>query len=261
MKIQELLGPFRKAVTDYHMIEDGDKIAVGVSGGKDSLTLLALLNAYKRFSPQKFEICAVTIDLGFDQSRDPFEQVSKYCADNGILYAVERTDIGKILFEDRKESSPCSLCSKMRRGALNAKLLSLGFSKLALGHHSDDLAETFLLSLFYEGRLSTFAPKNFMDRTGVTVIRPMVYLKEKDIRAFAKELPVVFNPCPADKHTQREYMKNLLTHIKKNIPFAQDRLAGAITHPDRYNLWDNINEKYIESVAEANNKNEQTKKP
>ena len=249
MTTQEMLAPFRRAIEDYKMIEDGDKIAVGVSGGKDSLTLLALMKAFQRFSPNKFELTAITIDLGFDKSGAQFDKVRQYCDGIGVPYYVERTDIGEILFDVRKETSPCSLCSKMRRGALNTKLLALGCNKLALGHHAEDTIETFLLSLFYEGRLSTFAPISYMDRTGVSMIRPMIYISENDIAAYAKNLPVVFNPCPADKHTKREYMKELIKTIQKDIPFVKDRMLGAISHPDRYNLWDKVLEKY---TAEKN---------
>ena len=244
MKTQQLLGPFRKAIEDYKMIEDGDKIVVGVSGGKDSLTLLALMKAFQRFSPNKFELAAITIDMGFVKDRDAFLPVKEYCVSIQVPYYVVRTDIGEILFEARKEASPCSLCSKMRRGALNTKLNEIGFNKLALGHHAEDMTETFLLSLFYEGRISTFAPVSYMDRTKVSMIRPMIYLSENDIAAYAKDLPVVFNPCPADKHTKREYVKDLIKTIQKDIPFVKDRMLGAISHPERYNLWDKASERY-----------------
>lgn len=244
MKTQTLLAPFRKAISQFNMIKDGDKIAVGVSGGKDSLTLLALLKAYQRFSPQKFELLAITIDLGFKDMN--FSTISDWCKQNEINYIMEKTDIAEILFEVRKETNPCSLCSKMRRGALNTVLLQNGCNKLALGHHKDDVIETFFLSMIYEGRLSTFAPKNFMSRSKVSLIRPMIYIAEKDISAYAvqQNLPVVSNPCPADKHTQRQYMKDLVKNICADIPFAKDRIGSAITNYDRYNLWNNIEEKY-----------------
>lgn len=245
MTIQQLLGPFRRAIEDYRMIEDGDKIAVGVSGGKDSLTLLALLKAYQRFSPQKFELMGITIDMGF--TPDAYREVAEYCQKNEIPYHVEKTDIAQIIFEERKEKNPCSLCAKMRRGALNTVLLKHGFSKLALGHHADDVAETFFLSLFYEGRLSTFGPVAYMDRTGVSMIRPMIYLEEKDITSFARTLPVVHNPCPANKHTQREFVKNMIRTLQQDIPFVKERVIGAITHPERYNLWDHVLQTYLDA--------------
>ena len=244
MKTQTLLAPFRRAIEDYKMIEEGDKIAIGVSGGKDSLTLLALMKALQRFYPKKFDIVAITIDLGFCKDHDPFEPVQKWCDEMNVPYYIERTDIGEILFEARKEASPCSLCSKMRRGALNTQLLKLGCNKLALGHHAEDAIETFLLSLFFEGRLSTFAPISYMDRSKVSMIRPMIYISENDVASYARNLPVVHNPCPADKHTKREYMKNLIKDLQKDIPFVKDRMLGAIANPDRYNLWDNVVEKY-----------------
>jgi tRNA(Ile)-lysidine synthase TilS/MesJ len=238
-----MLAPFRRAVEEWNMIDDGDKIAVGVSGGKDSLTLLKLLHAFSRFSPNRFDLSAITIDLGFTKD-DPFVDVRKWCSEMEVPYFVEKTDIAQIIFEERKETNPCSLCSKMRRGALNTKLNELGFNKLALGHHADDVIETFLLSLIFEGRLSTFAPVSYMDRSKVSMIRPMVLLWEKDIAAYARNLPVVHNPCPADKVTKRQYMKDLINTLQRDTPFVRERMLGAIVNPDRYNLWDNIVEKF-----------------
>lgn len=235
MSIQKILSSMRRAISDHNMIEDGDKIAVGLSGGKDSLLLLKALKNYQIFSPQKFTLKAITIDLGF---KADFSRLIKYCEDLGVDYHIEKTEIGPIIFDARKEKNPCSLCSKMRRGALNTCINKFGFNKLALGHHADDLTETLLLSLFYEGRLSTFSPLSFMDRSGVTMIRPLIYTFEKDIIAESKDLPVLFNPCPVNHATQREYMKNLIKTICKDIPFAKDRIHSAITHPERNNLWD-----------------------
>ena len=250
MKTQQLLAPFRKAITQFDMIQDGDKIAVGVSGGKDSLTLLALLKAYQRFSPQKFDLLAITIDMGFKGMS--FDGIAEWCKNLDIPYIVEKTDIAEIIFDVRKETNPCSLCSKMRRGALNTVLINNGCNKLALGHHKDDVIETFFLSMIFEGRLNTFAPKNFMSRSRISLIRPMVYIEEKDIAAYATQqnLPVAFNPCPADKHTQRQSMKELIKNICVDNPFAKDRIGAAITCCDRYNLWDNIKEKYKKEQEE-----------
>lgn len=239
MTLQQILSPMRKAVTDFEMIKDGDRIMVGVSGGKDSLTLLSALKAYQRFSPQKFELVGVTIDMGFSNPDEGgLDAVRQYCKSIGADYRVIPTDIAYIIFEARKEKNPCSLCSKMRRGALCEYAKQNGFNKLALAHHADDLVETYLLSSFYEGRLSTFLPVSLMDRTGITVIRPLVYLWEKDISSFSKGLPVLHNPCPANKHTKREYVKSLLKSIGKDIPNAKSRLFSAIISPDRYNLFD-----------------------
>lgn len=171
MTVQSALSSMRRAVTDYAMIADGDRIVVGLSGGKDSTALLALLAAYRRFSPQRFELFAATVDMGLGANYTP---LADFCAVLDVPYTLEKTDIGPVIFDVRKEKSPCSLCSKMRRGALNTIVARLNANKLALGHHADDLVETMLLSLCYEGRFSTFAPLSFMDRSGVTLIRPMV---------------------------------------------------------------------------------------
>lgn len=236
MTMQKILSDMRRACTQLKLIDDGDKIAVGLSGGKDSLALLSALAAYRRFSPERYELIAVTIDMGLGADYAP---LADYCRSIDVPFILEKTDIGDVIFNVRKEKSPCSLCSKMRRGALSNVIMREGYSKLALGHHADDLAETFLLSLFYEGRLSTFAPKAYMSRSGVTVIRPFVYISEADVGALARDmnLPVVKNPCPADKHTRREYVKNLIKSINRDIPIAKERMISAITHPERNNLW------------------------
>lgn len=236
MTTQELLSPMRRAINDFDMIQAGDKIAVGVSGGKDSLALLTLLHAFQRFSDKPFDLIGVTIDMGF--SADAYAPIADYCNKLGVEYHIVKTDIAEIIFDVRKEKNPCSLCAKMRRGALNNEITSRGYNKLALGHHQDDVVETFLLSLFYEGRLNTFQPKSFMSKSGVTLIRPMIYIEERDIVGFAENLPVVHNPCPANKHTQREYMKQLMKNLSVDTPGITQKFANAIMHPERYNLWD-----------------------
>ncbi len=246
MTTQQLLSPFRRAIDTYKMIKDGDHVAVGISGGKDSVTLLTLLCALRKFYPAKFEISAINIDMGLDYDPQEVKALDEYCESLGTPLIHEKTDIGKILFEIRKESNPCSLCSKLRRGALNTKAIELGCNKLALGHHADDLVETFFLSLIYEGRLSTFEPITYLDRTKITVIRPLLFIEEKDITAYAKTLPTVFNPCPADKHTRREDMKNLIASIKKEVPFAKDRMLSAIYNPERNHLFDDALQKLKE---------------
>lgn len=244
MTLQNILSYLRKAVNDYGMINDGDKIAVGLSGGKDSLTLLAALKSYQKFSPQKFELAAIYIDLGFkDIDAAEIDAIKAYCEGLNVKLHIIPTDIASVVFDERKEKNPCSLCSKMRRGALCDNAKKLGYNKIALGHHADDLSETFLLSLLYEGRLSTFQPVTYMDRTQITVIRPLLLLKEKDIRSFAKNLPVLHNPCPVNKHTQREYVKNLIADIQKDVPFVKERLHSAIISPERYNLFDKFTKK------------------
>lgn len=238
MTVQQLLSPFRRAIDEYEMISDGDKIAIGLSGGKDSLLLVYLFSALKRFYPKKFDVMAITIDMGFkDADQSKIEGLKTECEKAGIPFHLERTQIGEILFDVRKESNPCSLCSKMRRGALNAVALQYGCNKLALGHHADDLIETFLLSLFYEGRLCTFQPVTPLSRTGITVIRPLIYTDEKNISAFMRDKPVLKNPCPADKHTKRQYIKELINSIQTEVPFVKERMLGAITHPERNNLF------------------------
>lgn len=233
MTLQQLLSKVRKAVTDYGMIEDGDAIAVGLSGGKDSIALLTALAAYSRFSPESFSLHAVTIDMGLGADYAPLE---KYCENLEVPLRIERTEIGRIIFDERKEKNPCSLCAKMRRGALNTAAKELKCNKLALGHHADDLVETMLLSLLYEGRLSSFAPTSFMSRMEITLIRPMIYADEKDVISISRDYPVVHNPCPANHFTQREYVKNLIKEIQKTVPEAKERILSALTHPERYNL-------------------------
>lgn len=233
--IQKLLSLMRRAINDFDMIHSGDKIAVGVSGGKDSLALLQLLCAYQKFSEHAFELCAVTVDMGFADS--DFSPVERFCEELGVNYRREKTDIAEIIFDVRREKNPCSLCAKMRRGALNSVINEMGYNKLALGHHKNDVVDTFMLSLMFEGRLSTFQPVSYMSRSDVTLIRPLVYVSEREIAGLAKTLPVCKNPCPANKRSQREEMKKLLKDVAVKYPDVSDRIANAVMHPDRYNLW------------------------
>lgn len=238
--MQKLLALTRKAINDFGMIEDGDKIAVGVSGGKDSTALLAVLAAYRRFSPQKFQLHAINIDMGFaDTDKSQVKAFADWCDDIEVPLTVVGTDIAEIIFERRKESSPCSLCSKMRRGALNNAAIENGCNKLALAHHADDVLGTFLLSLLFEGRLSTFSPVSHMSRTGVTLIRPFVYVEEKYLSGVCRRLslPVVFNPCPEDKHTGREDVKRMIETAESISPNAKKLMMTALFHPERNNLW------------------------
>ncbi|MHC1747178.1 MAG: tRNA 2-thiocytidine biosynthesis TtcA family protein [Cellulosilyticaceae bacterium] len=228
MKLQHLLSYVRRAVDDYHMIEEGDRIAVGISAGKDSLALLLALRHLQYFYPNKFELEAVTISLGFDNF--DLTEVIAFCEKLGVRYTVHETEIAKIVFDERKESNPCSLCAKMRKGALNDVAKSLGCNKIALGHNQDDINETLLMSLFYEGRIHTMSPVTYLDRMDLTMIRPLIYAPEKDIKYFAKKeaLPVVKSPCPADGNTKRETTKNLIYTLEKDIPRLSARLFGAI---------------------------------
>ena len=234
--MQRILSFLRRACDEYNLIDDGDTIAVGVSGGKDSLVLLKAMALFSRFSPKKFTLKAITIDM-FSGKSD-FSKIANLCKELNVEYHIVNSDIYEIVFNERKESNPCSLCSKLRRGMLNTKAIELGCNKLALGHSSDDVLHTFLLSLFYEGRLSTFLPKLYMDRTGMTVIRPLILTDEKDIKSASKDLPVTKSNCPADKHTKRELVKELIKTIQKDIPIAKDRMFTALIHPERYNLFD-----------------------
>jgi tRNA(Ile)-lysidine synthetase-like protein len=226
--MQKLIGPFRRCIDDYHMIDDGDRVAVGVSGGKDSLTLLVLLAALRNFYPKKFTLEAFTVDLGYDDM--DFTAVAKLCEDLQVPFTMIPTQIKTILFDIRHEKNPCSMCAKMRRGALNNAILEHGITKIALGHHHDDAVETFLLSLIYEGRLSCFEPVTYLSRTGVTQIRPMLYLSEQSIIHFAQRqnLPIVTNSCPADKHTKREEVKSLVYELNGRYPDFKDHVFGAM---------------------------------
>lgn len=236
MKMQRLLSLTRQAVDDYCLIESGDKIAIGISGGKDSLTLLYALHGLKRFYPQPFDLCAITVDLGFDGFDTA--PIRALCDSLSVPYKVVPTDIGKILFETREESNPCSLCAKMRKGALNEAALSMNCNKIAYAHHRDDLIDTMLLSLIYEGRFYSFSPKTYWDRTGLTLIRPLIYVSEADIIGFKNrfELPVCKNPCPVDGKTKREFVKNLTKSLNASAPGVKDRFFHAITE-GRINGW------------------------
>lgn len=225
--MQKLLSYLRRGVDDYGMINDGELITVGVSGGKDSLALLYGLAKLRTFYPKKFDICAVTLDMGFGMD---FTPVTELCKELDVEYVLKQTDIAEIIFNIRKESNPCSLCAKMRRGALHDAALELGSHKVALGHHNDDALDTFMLSLVYEGRINCFSPVTYLDRKDITLIRPLIYAPEAYVSGFAKryELPVVRNKCPEDKRSKREYVKNLIYRLEKENPGFKTRLFTAI---------------------------------
>lgn len=229
MKLQQVMSRVRKAVDDYQMIEEGDRIAVGISGGKDSLTLLYALHGLMRFYPKKFELHAVTVDLGFDNLN--LEQIKELCAKLEVPYTIVKTDIAQIIFEERKEENPCSLCAKMRKGALNQAIREAGCNKVAYAHHKDDVIETMLMSLIFEGRIHTFSPVTYLDRMNLTVIRPLMYMDEADVIGFVHKynVPVVKSPCPADGNTRREYVKDLLRSINLETPGVKERMFTAIT--------------------------------
>ena len=221
--MRKILSRTRRAVDDYHMIAEGDKIAVGVSGGKDSLTLLCALAELRRFYPNKFDILALSIDMGFDGT--DFSKVQELCEKIGVEYIIEKTDIAEVVFDIRKESNPCSLCAKMRRGGVNDLAVKNGCNKVALGHHNEDVLETFFLSLFYEGRLGCFSPVTYLSRKDIHVIRPLIYVAEGDIKGYANraELPVVYNPCPMDGKSKRQDMKEFINSGQKNDKFFTGR--------------------------------------
>ena len=223
--MQKLMGLVRRCVEDYNMISPGDRVAVGISGGKDSLVLLQILAGLRQYSD--FTLDAVTIDMGLGMD---YTGVAEFCRELDVPYHLIKTEIGPIIFEHRKEKNPCSMCAKMRRGALNQAILDLGIRKIALGHHYDDAVETFLMSLLYEGRISCFQPVTELDRMGVTQIRPMLYIHEKTVDNFAKRmaLPVVENRCPADKHTKREEIKKLVYDLSAQYPDLKERVFGAM---------------------------------
>ena len=226
--LNEFTGTVRRAVDDYDMIQAGDRVAVGVSGGKDSMLLLLALNHLKSFYPKPFELSAVTIELGFEGM--DFTPVKDMCAELNIPYACLKTDIKEIVFDVRKEDNPCSLCAKMRRGALNDYLRENGIGKLALGHHFDDAVETFMMSLLFEGRISCFRPVTYLDRSGITQIRPLIYCGEQKITNLAAQLnvPVVENPCPQDKASKRWEIKQMLKTMSADYPDMKSKIFGAM---------------------------------
>lgn len=226
--MKRILSYVRRAVDDYEMIKDGDKIGIGVSAGKDSLTLLLALAELRRFYPNKFQLVAITVDMGFDGA--DFTAIKELCEALDVEYHVVPTQISKIIFDVRKEKNPCSLCAKMRRGALYNYAKELGCRSVALGHHFDDVVETFMLNLFYEGRIGCFQPVTYLSNTGITLIRPMIYMPEKDVSEFSRKnsLPVLTSPCPADKTTEREEMKTLLRTLERQNKGLRYRIFGAL---------------------------------
>ena len=225
--MQKLIGLVRRCVQDYHMIEEGDRIGVGVSGGKDSVALLAFLAELRKYNDKAFDVEAITIDMGLGMDYTP---IADWCEKLDVKFNLIQTQIGPIIFEHRKEKNPSSMCAKMRRGALNQALLDRGMNKLALGHHYDDAVETFMMSLIYEGRISCFQPVTDLDRTGIIQIRPMLYIHEKTIDSFVtrNELPVITNRCPVDKYTKREEIKQLVYDLSATYPDLKERIFGAM---------------------------------
>ncbi len=248
--MKRVLGSIRRVDEKYHLIEDGDKICIGVSGGKDSLLLMRALKLYQRFSKTRFDVCAVMLDLGLKyQNAEP---LFEYANEIGIPFELIRTEIGKVVFEYRAERSPCALCAKLRRGALNSAAIERGCNKVALGHNREDVLETFLMSLLYEGRINTFAPLTYLTRTGITVIRPLIYVPEKHCLSVARqmELPVLPANCDIAGYTKREEAKNLIQYLCKIVPDADVKMMHAIMNTEKYGLWDRMRTKESQLTAE-----------
>jgi len=228
MKLQKLLSYIRRACDDYKMISEGDRIAVGVSGGKDSLTLLTGLAHLKRFYPKPFEIEAITVSLGLPG--EDFSDIQRYCDSLGVRYTIVRTDIGEVIFEARKESNPCSLCSKMRKGALNQEAKTLGCNKIAYGHSRDDVVHTFFMSMFFESRIHVFRPVTFLDKMNLHLIRPLIYVPEKEVISFMRHLDVriLKSPCPAAGHTKREEMRDFVKEQMAKYQHFDNTIFSAI---------------------------------
>ena len=240
MQLHRLLSLVRQAINDYRLIDAGDKIAVGVSGGKDSLVLLTALHHLQRFYPTPFTIHAITVNTGF--SDFDLSPVQRYCDERSIPYTIVDTDIAKIVFDERHESNPCSLCAKLRKGAFNQKAIELNCNKVAYAHHRDDLINTLLMSMMFEGNIHTFSPKTELDRTGLTLIRPLIYVKEVDVIGFQRkyDLPICKNPCPADKKTTREYVNKLTKQLNRDYPGVKDRIFHGIQSAN-FDDWPELN--------------------
>ena len=227
MNLQQLLSKTRKCIDDFKLIDDGDSVAIALSGGKDSISLCLALKSLQIFYPKKFKIAAFCIDMGFNNI--DFTQLINFFKFNDIEIHIEKTDISKIIFDIRKETNPCSLCSKLRKGILYPLVKSKGFNKIALGHNKDDLIETFIMSFIYEGRINTFKPITYLDRTDITVIRPLLYIDEEDIIGFIhkQNIPIVKSPCPVDGITKREYAKNLMHQLNYENHGAKKSMFNA----------------------------------
>ena len=241
--MNRVLGSIRRADEKFHLIEDGDKICIGVSGGKDSLLLMRALKLYQMFSKTDFSVCAVMLDLGLKyQNTQP---IIEYAKEIGIDFEIIKTEIGKVVFEYRAERSPCALCAKLRRGALNTAALERGCNKVALGHNHEDVLETLLMSILYEGRMNTFAPLTYLTRTGITVIRPLIYVPEKHCLSVAKQLnlPILPANCDIAGNTKREEAKEIIQYLCKIVPDADIKMMHAIMNTDKYGLWDRMRTK------------------
>ena len=245
--MKRVLGSIRRADERYHMIEDGDRVCIGVSGGKDSLLLMEAMKLYQRFSYTKFDVIAVMLDLGLKEQDT--SGIEAFAERIGMEFTVEKTDIGKVVFEYREERSPCALCAKLRRGALNTFAVNHGCNKVALGHNREDVIETFFMSLLYEGRINTFAPVTYLSRRDVTVIRPLIFLPEKYALSVsrARNLPVLPPNCDIAGHTKREEAKQLVQHMAGLVPDFEEKFMHALSTTETYGLWDRMRLKGDES--------------
>ncbi len=228
--MRRIISRVRAAVDDYNMIQEGDKIAVGVSGGKDSLVLLDALCQLKRFYPEKFSIVAITLDMRFNKEKGDYSEIKKLCDKYDVEYVVRQTDLYEIIFEVRKEANPCALCARMRRGMLHETAKELGCNKIALGHHLDDAAETFIMNLLLESRVGCFAPVTYLSRRDITMIRPLIYVREREVEELIKRVsfPVVESKCPANENTKREDIKNLISDLSKQYGDVPEKIVGAM---------------------------------
>ena len=230
--MKHMLSLMRRAIDDYRMIEPGDRIAVGISGGKDSLTLLAVLAALQKFYPIPFSLVAITVDIGLPDM--DFSPVEAFCRELGVPYVVAKTEIASIIFDVRRESNPCSLCAKMRRGSLHSTALAEGCNKVALGHHKDDAVETFMMNLFCGGNIGCFRPVTYLSNKDLWLIRPMILAEESKINALVKNknLPIVKSTCPMDKNTERQHSKELIRSLEKDYPDLKTKILGAMERAD-----------------------------
>lgn len=228
--MKKLLSLTRAAVDKYNMIEAGDKIAVGVSGGKDSLALLYALAKLRDFYPKPFSLVAVTLDYQFNGIAEDYTEIEALCKELQVEYIVRRTNLWEVIFETRKEKNPCSLCAKMRRGLLHDTAVANGCNKVALGHHMDDAAETFLMNLLNGGKIGCFSPVSYLSNKKLYLIRPLIFAYEKDVAAAARRanLPVVKSRCPMDKVSNRQNMKELLRSLEKDYPAVRKKIVGAL---------------------------------
>lgn len=235
--MRKILGCIKKAVMNYSMIDEGDVIGVGVSGGKDSMVLLYALKLFQRFSPVKYDVKAITLTMGFEDF--DLESIETFCKSLGVGHIVEKTQIGKIIFDERNQKHPCGMCARMKRGRLSKVCQRHQIHKLALGHHADDAIETLFMSMFYEGRIHTFKPVTYMDRSDITVIRPMIYAYEQDVKnaALSKNIPIIKNPCPVDKNTKRAYVKGIMNGLNQDIPNLKTRLLHSLENQEQLEIW------------------------